>query len=258
MKLRSLFGLMSGFLLPIPAIAPFAPTLAQGSVLVPGHKATEARNPISQVLFKPSGGGKPPTTRGAGSRNDRLCPQDAARNPDHLAARPQPLMALVPPEQFGLTWAEHPTVWVYLPKTSARQMALSVRAERQPFAQRFLPITGEPGIVGISLPENLPPLEVGKSYQWAVVLVCGDRPSPNDPFVTAWVQRVLPTQETRSRDLLKQAQIFGQQGIWYDALTTLAAVVRSQSNNSALTEIWTDFLGQPSVGLEAIAKEPLR
>lgn len=216
-------------------------------------------NASIQVLFKPSGGGKPPTTRGAGSRNDRLCPQDIALNPDALSSKPQPLTALVPSNQLGLTWAERPTIWVYLPKTSARQIVLSIKAAGSQHSQRFLPITGAAGIVGIPVAETAPPLEVGKSYQWAVVLICGDRPSPNDPFVTAWVQRVLPdTVWSDRQSALERAARYGERGIWYDALTTLAAVRRSQPNNAAFTKIWTNFLAQPSVGLGAISEAPLR
>lgn len=259
MSLRSLFLLLPVVLLHIHVSSVSAQNSIAEVAPVPTQHSVEGSNPVSQVLFKPAGGGKPPTTRGAGSRNDRLCPQDAALNPDNLASRPQPLTALVPSEQFGLTWAERPTVWVYLPKTSARQIVLSVRAGRQPFAQRFLPITGERGIVGIALLENSPPLEVGKSYQWAVVLVCGDRPSPNDPFVTGWVQRATPGQTfNQQQSALERAARYGEQGIWYDTLTILAEARRSQPNNSELTKIWTNFLAQPSVGLGAIGEEPLQ
>ncbi|WP_193912716.1 DUF928 domain-containing protein [Desmonostoc muscorum] len=220
----------------------------------------EGREPISQVLFKPSRTGKPPTTRGAGSRNDRLCSQDAPTNPGDSSAKTLALTALVPSDQSGLTWAERPTFWVYLPKTSARQMVLSVKAAgNQPHFQSFLPITKEAGIVGIPLPTNSPPLEVGKSYQWAVVLLCGDRPNPNDPFVTAWVERVAPSPGiSNSQDALATAASYGEQGIWYDALTNLAIAQQSEIDKLALTKIWIDFLAQPSVGLGAIAKEPLQ
>lgn len=253
MSLQPLFMLMSTFLLSTPAIAPSAPVFAQGSVQVPRHNATEDHSPISQVLFKPSGGGKPPTTRGAGSRSDRRCPQD-------ITTQSISLTALVPPNQSGLTWVEHPTVWVYLPKTSARQIVLSVKAEgAQQHSQRFLSITGEPAILGIPFDHNAPPLEVGKSYQWAVVLVCGDRPSPNDPFVTAWVQRVIPSKPfSEQPSALDRVVQYGAQGVWYDALTTLAEMRRSRPTDPTLAKLWTDFLTQPSVGLGAIAKEPLR
>ncbi|NJO50136.1 MAG: DUF928 domain-containing protein [Leptolyngbyaceae cyanobacterium RM2_2_4] len=136
-------------------------------------------------------------------------------------------------------------------------MVLSIREEgSQPHSQQFLPITGS-GIVGIPLEESALPLEVDQSYQWAVVLVCGDRPSPNDPVVTAWVRRVAAPGES-PQDALERAVWYGEQGVWYDALTALVEVRRSQPTDPVFTEIWVNFLMQPSVGLGAIANEPLQ
>lgn len=240
-----------------------ASTLAQstaGTTPILNHTFDIVRIPVIQVLFKPSGTGNPPPTRGAGSRNDRACPQDSSDNPSDSSAQSQALMALVPGNQVGITWAERPTVWVYVPETSARQMVLSVKAEGgQQHSQRFILITGEAGIVGVQFDQNSPSLEVGKTYQWVVVLVCGDRPSPNDPFVTAWIQRVAPAQvPNNQQSAVERAAWYGKQGAWYDALTALAEMRRSQPEDPALAKIWADFLSQPSVGLEAIANEPVR
>jgi hypothetical protein len=229
------------------AIAPSTPALA------------DQPDTVSQVLFRPSGGGRPPTTRGAGSRSDRLCPQDAP-SPRNSSIPPLTLTALVPTDQSGLTLADHPTFWVYVPTTTARQMVLSVKGpDSQPHSQRFLPTPGEAGIVGIPLDKNTSPLAMDQSYQWAVVLICGDRPSPNDPFVTGWVRRVAPSPApNKSQTSLERAASYGDQGIWYDALTTLAEVRRSQLADPTLKKIWVNFLTEPSVGLGAIVGEPLR
>lgn len=230
-----------------------AQTAGEDTNQAPQPYSAQDHHPVPQIFFKPTGTGQPPTTRGAGSRNDRTCSQDNITQP--LA-----LTALVPSNQFGLTWAERPTLWVYLPKTSARQLVLSISEKGDlPHSQSFLPITGDAGIMGIQVAITDPPLEVGKSYQWAVVLVCGDRPSPNDPFVTAWVRRVIPSKPFSNQpSALDRAVQYSAQGVWYDAVTTLATMRRSQPNDVGLTKIWTDFLAQPTVGLGAIANEPLQ
>lgn len=231
----------------------FSQTVGEDTNQVPQPYIAEDLHPEPKVLFKPTGTGEPPTTRGAGSRNDRACSQDNI-------TQPLTLTALVPSDNFGLTWSERPTLWVYLPKTSARQIVLSIREDNsRSHSQRFLSITGEAGILGIQLDQNAPVLAVGKSYQWAVVLVCGDRPSPNDPFVTAWIQRVVPGAVfSQQQSTVERAARYGEQGVWYDALSALVEARRSHPNDSTLTKIWTDFLAQPNVGLEAIANEPLR
>lgn len=237
------------FLLIAESALTLAPAISQEAAPIP-IRNTNITQLSPPVLFRPSTTGRPPSTRGAGSRNDRLCPQDAAVD------RGVPLTALVPSNQEGLTEAERPTVWVYLPATSARQIVLSVWEEgSQSHSQRILPITGEAGIVGITVDAAAPPLEVDRSYQWAVVLLCGDRPSPNDPVVTAWMRRVaLPDAMNIPQNALERAAWYGDRGIWYDALTILAVARRSQP---AFDPIWTDFLTQLSVGLAAIVNAPL-
>lgn len=257
MHLQPLFVFTAvSFLLLAESVPALAQSASGETVPSSTYDAGETQVPITEVLFKPSDTGPPPDTRGAGSRSDRLCPQDAPTHLDSLGAPPLALTALVPDNHEGLTWAERPTIWIYLPETSARQMVLSLRAEgSQPHSQQFLPIAGS-GIVGIPLDESAPPLEVGQSYQWAVVLVCGDRPSPNDPAVTAWVRRVAPSGEP-PQDALERAVWYGERGVWYDTLTAVVEVRRLQTT-PAFTDIWINFLTQPSVELGAIANEPVR
>jgi hypothetical protein len=166
-------------------------------------------------------------------------------------------MALVPTTNRGLTLAARPTFWIYLPATTAKQVVLSLREEgTKHHSQTFFPITRTSGIISLQPSEDSFPLEVGKTYQWAVVLICGERPNPNDPAIASWVRRVARTQPTNQGTALARAAWYGEQGVWYDALDSLAEARRSQSNNQSLIVIWTDFLN--SVGLKAIATEPLQ
>lgn len=211
------------------------------------------------ILFTPPPeDGTPSTTRGAGSRDDRRCSQDSSSIALNQTTEKLSLTALVPGNHSGLTWSARPTLWVYVPQTSARQIVLSIREGNRFHTQRFAPLTGQSGIIGIQATEDSPPLEVGKTYQWAIVLVCGERPSPNDPVVTALIRRQQSTEPLNTQNALQRASRYSEQGIWYDALTTLAEAKRSQPNNAELDKTWTSFLTQPSVGLGAIAAEPLR
>lgn len=227
-----------------------------------GNSSDAKKDSITQVLFKPPADDKKPdNTSGAGSRHDWQCPQDSGSHAttDTPSNKPS-LMALVPITNYGLTLAERPTFWVYLPKTSAKQVVLSLREEgTRHHSQTFLPITGEPGAIGIKLSDNSPPLEVNKNYQWAVVLVCGEKPGPNDPAIASWVRRIAAPEPHNSnlyqKTALEQAYWYGKQGIWYDAVTALAQERRSQPANKALAGIWANFLKQ--AGLKAIPTETL-
>ena len=128
MQLQPLFGIMvCSFLLVIGSVPALGQSFLQEAVLTLDRNPSKAQKPIKQILFKPPTDEEPPPTRGAGSRNDRLCSQDALVDQSSLSSQPLALTALVPPNQSNLTWAERPTVWVYVPETSARQIVLSVR-----------------------------------------------------------------------------------------------------------------------------------
>ncbi len=227
-----------------------APTIAQPTT----NRSARTDRTLIKVLFKPPPKDKKPErTEGAGSRHGGQCPQDVTLSTTETPS----LMALVPKTNTGLILAERPTFWVYLPKTSARQLVLSIREEGTTHhSQTFVPITGGSGIISLQPNHDSPPLEVGKSYQWAVVLVCGERPSPNSPVIASWVRRVALPQPQPQGKALEQAAWHASRGIWYDALEFLAQAQRAQPDNNELLRIWTEFL--KSQGLGAITTEPLR
>ncbi|MDF5707231.1 MAG: DUF928 domain-containing protein [Nostoc sp. S4] len=231
------------------------PTIAQSTTNIP---TPTNRSKNQQIIFKPPPSqGQPESTLSAGSRGNLQCPQDATST---TTPSNQPhSIALVPSgSNFGLTTADRPTFLVYLSSTSAKQVILSLIAEDNLiYSQTFIPIAGKPGIISLKSADSAPPLEVGKNYQWAMVLVCGERPSPNDPAITSWVRRVvLPQSQNHQKTDLEQANAYSQQGIWYDAAIALARIKNTQPNNQAVADIWTNFL--KSAGLDAIATQPLR
>jgi hypothetical protein len=232
-------------------------------LLLVGTKSTIAQTPsknpakiesaISRISFKPPSDDKQPDrTTGAGARGGQ-CPKDAIVS----TVSTPPLMALVPTTNAGLTLAQRPTFWVYLPDTSAKQVVLSIKEEgTQQHSQTFFSIAGKSGIISLKPSDNSPPLEVGKTYQWAVVLICGERPNPNDPAIVSWIRRVASSQPTDVEPPLMQAAWYGERGIWYDTLNSLAEAKRTEADDKALTDIWTEFL--KSAGLGEIATEPLQ
>jgi Domain of Unknown Function (DUF928) len=217
-----------------------------------------AKVSATKVLYKPSSKDRRPLrTVGAGSRGGQ-CPQDLAEAPvSSGVSNALPLMALVPPDNAGLTESDRPTFWMYLPETSAKQVVLSLQTENaSAHSQWFLPMPSTPGVVSLQLPADAPPLKVGQTYQWAVVLVCGDRPGPNDLAIAAWVTRVAPSPSISQGTVLDRASGYGEQGLWYDMLTALGQELRSKSTPSDLTDVWANVL--KSEGLETVALEPLQ
>ncbi len=241
--------------------------LISSSVMLPVFaKPSTNRRVSSKVLFVPPPTDKKPSkTSGAGSRGGNCLQTSLVETSSDLSVRPlakPPLMALMPVANTGLTLAEHPSFWIYVPETSAKGMILSLRDDSfKPYSQTFFNIPKTPGVISLPLPQTAPALAVGKTYRWAVALICGERPSPNDPVVVSWISRVASAPSTQSASLtqsaaLEQAAAYGRQGIWFDALTILGQARRSQPNQLELQATWADFL--TSAGLQAVALEPIR
>lgn len=73
------------------------------------------------------------------------------------------------------------------------------------------------GFVSLTLPETVPPLEVGKSYRWTVSILCSRQHPSQNPFTQAWIERIAP-----SNSYLKEKELscdtYEEEGIWYDLL----------------------------------------
>ncbi len=233
-----------------------APTMAQSAA----NRSAEPDSTLSRVLFRPPQDNKKPEgrTAGGGSRHDGQCLHDApVANRANSPSNHSSLMLLVPSTNFGLTKAERPKLWIDLPETSARQLVLSIREEGiTHHSKTFIPIKGESGLVNLQPSPDSPSLEVGKTYKWSVVLVCGEKPSPNDPALETWVRRVDSPEPLDQASALEQAAWYGEQGIWYEALNFLLQARRAQPDNQELLVIWKKFL--ESGGLNEIATEPLQ
>lgn len=208
---------------------------------------------IAIVTFDPPGDGQPDDSVGGASRDGGQCPQD------RLAAN-SPLTPLMPTTNYGLTTAERPTFFVYIPQTSAQKVFFSLQDQTKTYHyQTILPITGKQGIVGFKLPDGAPPLQTGKSYQWSFAILCGNALRPDSPMVQGWVRRteLKPTvsSQLKQANSLQRAISYGKEGIWYDTLTSLAEAQRLQPQDPTLVASWEELL--KSVGLEAIATKPL-
>ena len=108
-----------------------------------------------KVTFNPPAGDYPKSIRAGASRSIGQC-INQAENSD------LPFSPLLPVSAQGLTVASHPKVLAYLPQTSAQQVFFSWRDENnEEHYQTILPLTNQGGVIGLTLPVDAPPLEVG-------------------------------------------------------------------------------------------------
>ncbi len=175
------------------------------------------------------------------------------------------LVALVP-VSGGVTTAEYPTIYWYMPKTSASAMEFVLRDANQQtvYSTKYALAKSEKGVVvdtpkimSLTLPAftNISPLKIGQEYQWSLVLVCNPADLSAQPFVEGKIKRV-ETNPTLAGLLNKATQrervaLYAEARIWYEALSTLVELQRDRPNSREFGEAMNKLLA--SVGLETIA-----
>jgi hypothetical protein len=172
------------------------------------------------------------------------------------------LTALVPESQIGRTVSEYPVFFFYWPQTDAELAEFILKDENgNQIYQQKLTIKNLSGVIGVSIRANtnVPPLEVGKKYTWAFSLVCDLQDRSSDQFEKGVVRRVKLSAdilgELEKADPRQKTVIYAENGIWQDALGTLAAARRANPNDTDLAADWKSLLN--SVKLGEIAAEPI-
>jgi hypothetical protein len=175
---------------------------------------------------------------------------------------PQPLMALMPENSYGETISAYPTFFWFVPDVPAQaaEFVLYDDDGNEVYYTTFR-VTGTSGILSLTLPEtaDLLPLEMGKSYEWVFSLICDEQDRSGDLFTTGWLRRVESTptlqQQLTTATTSDRANVYAQQGLWYDALAEIATQYRANPSDAAIANQWTLLLN--SVGLASFTSEPL-
>lgn len=221
----------------------------------------------SKITFQPpKGQPSPKVTFGGGTRDGKLdsdlCPQSSP-----ITARTQEagnavkaMVPLLPKTRLGLTTASHPTFMVYVPKTTAKELEFKLEdQDANEIYQTTVKLKSSPSIVSVALPKSSRGLEMGKDYKWVMGVVCQSSDA-EAPFIEGAVRRFEPSGQLKAQlnraKPFEQAMLYGQSGVWIDAITNLATLKRTQPNNSEAATAWRDILN--SVGLNAIANAPIQ
>lgn len=211
--------------------------------------------------------GAPRRRSSAGSRGCATVVQNSS--PLGSTRRSRPLTALVPAQGTdeqglvgGLTTSKNPTFWFYIPEQFSAssesehyfEFVLKDSADNYVYQTQLAGPETPPGIVSLHLPPNVG-LEANQTYEWYFVLFCG----PRKPLITlnGDIQRIeRPELESQlgSATVAERVNLYRSEGIWYDALTPLASLYRSDPQNAVLRQDWMQLLR--AVQLEFIAAEP--
>ncbi|ERT07696.1 hypothetical protein M595_2401 [Lyngbya aestuarii BL J] len=221
----------------------------------------EDENPNSLIVqtfeFQPPDRGAPGNRSDAGSRGGD-CSQ-----------LKKPMTALIPTTNWGETIAAHPTFWLYLPSQAAAiEFILKDEAGQKELYKVDFPVTQGPGIVSFRLPDTAPPLQEGKAYRWMFNFTCASESNGNstnvdvqNPSVSGIVARITPsaqlTQQLEKASLSDKIVLYAQNGLWYEMLTQLAELRRTQPDNRDVTAQWISLLEHEAVRLNNITQEPI-
>jgi hypothetical protein len=192
--------------------------------------------------------GLPTYRRDGGSRGEASCTIDN-RN----------LVALVPQDNIGITASTSPQLFFYIPATIEPKTLEFVLRDRTDKLIYETTVThhGKSGILNLEIPETVgSTLSSNSNYHWYLSMICNSEERSLDAVIQGDMKQVkldsLLQQQLTDANPIKQADIYQQQGIWYDALEVLA---RSQTEQAspAIEKKWSELL--KSVGL---AEFPLK
>ncbi|KYC43103.1 hypothetical protein WA1_13455 [Scytonema hofmannii PCC 7110] len=263
-KKRLLLTLMSlRYFVPlaIPGLASFSlPMQASVVKLVTNYPNSQQNQSVQQPQL-PDNGAPIGRRRGGTSRND--CP-----------ALNIPVTALVPGKEklddfqdsasfLASTISKHPTFWVYIPElpNNTRNGEFLLQDEAgEDIYRTFLTLPPTAAVISISLPSSPSySLKIGKKYHWYFKIYCGKQEAKARYFyVDAWIERVALTPELDLKLKVAKSQkylTYFDHNIWYDALTNLGELLRTNSQNKNLKTDWLKFL--KSIDLQDIAQEPV-
>jgi hypothetical protein len=213
-----------------------------------------------QVPPGPGPGGR---VRGGARRTPEMCPSVTKPDLTALVSFTEESGSVI--NVWGLTAAERTTWFFYIPYTNKTaypvQFVLKENQDQdsKTIYKKAIALRDQPGIISVSLPASASPLEVNKQYRWFLTVSC-DKENDSPPiFVEGVIQRVNLTQailqQLEKADPLKRVNIYAEQGIWYEALTTLAELRRQNRQDATLQAQWRNLL--TSIGLGDVVTEPI-
>ncbi len=210
--------------------------------------------PIPSTVTGTPGG----RVRGGAKRS--TCPQVAI-----------PLTALVPSTQekgsvtnvWGVTTQKFPTLWFYLPYSKdgryPTEFVLLDDKTKDPIYQAEIPLPKKPGIISVTIPDSVPPLEVNGQYRWFFNVYCDSQQQSPPIYVEGLMVRKTMSQtvtaKLTSAPPLEQVAIYAADGFWFDALTKLTQLYQQNPQDKQLQKEWENLL--KSAGLDNIAAKPI-
>jgi len=187
-------------------------------------------------FFAPQGRAMPKDSEGGASRG--RCLQNRAGSQNAVTL-------LTPEGNSGLTVSSHPSFMAHVGEASAKQVFFSLKNEDESyFFEMTMKLSAdELGLVTFQLPQSAPALEPGEPYRWSVAAICGSKIGPDSPWASGWIERVddIELETVRGLPAIQQASHYGEAGLWYDTVDSLARY-RKANRSAEAQAAWSQLL----------------
>lgn len=213
------------------------------------------------VLSEPSLAGTQASNARQGLPGRRISGGSRSPNTACLTTPNQPVVAIMPESNLGLTLSGHPKLWFSLPAINpdrTLEFGLYNEAGELLYQTTFRP-SGKAEVASLSIPETFAPLDIAKNYRWYLSVVCNPENRAEDLVVTGWVRRIQPNSLASEQLATATPQdrliIYEQAEIWYDTLTALAELLQREPGVSNSEQQWISLL--ESIDLPQVITVPL-
>jgi hypothetical protein len=165
---------------------------------------------------------------------------------------------ILAPDQVGETTQEQPSLFWYQSRAATAKFELTVVQENKvkPLVHHVVDRPMNAGVQRLNLADQDAKLEPGIEYQWVVALITDPENRSTDLIASGVIKRVAPSAELKEKISKSSPEaipaIYGEAGIWYDALTALSDQIEAKPNDMELRRVRADLLQQ--VGLNAAAQ----
>ncbi len=206
----------------------------------------EARPAIP--IYRPRGVTNPARTVGGGSRG----PGEGF-----------PSVWAIVPDHVGRSGVSQPTLlwWVASAPPAGATVEFTLLDEDgiDPMVSAVLPTPSGPEQLNrIALAEHGVELVPGGEYEWSIALVVDAEERSKDIVATGWIAAVERSPELEAQlgaEGADPVRLLASEGLWYDALTELDALLARSPGDGELLALRSQLLRE--VGLEAVAQAAL-
>ncbi|MBR8836330.1 MAG: DUF928 domain-containing protein [Stigonema ocellatum SAG 48.90 = DSM 106950] len=193
-----------------------------------------AITPAAIADYVPPPDQKPPTTYSkSGGVRSGGCPQDKIL-----------LTVLAPKRYVGKTTSSYPTFAWFVSNSSPVEFRLfqfDPNGKPKQIGEK-LSLPSSPGINKYSLPNNQPGLVVGQKYLWQVSIKCSQSDLiEGAEFTVIQMPSTLSSQLSTTKDGLKKVELYGQAGLWYNALEEALKLTEDKNPKKAIANLLQDL-----------------